>query len=75
MGERLTQDTREQHFLGASIGTWRMAAACLHDPLTAFKRLEHDYIRQHYELAPGQTRPAPETVSEQRASQGDGRLA
>ena len=63
-GEWLAPCARELHLVGASIGAWRMATACLDDPLTAFKRLEHDYIRQHYELAPCQTRPAPETVSE-----------
>jgi len=40
--------------VGASIGAWRMATACLDNPVAAFERLEHDYIHQHYELAPGQ---------------------
>lgn len=42
-----------------------MATACLNDPMVAFKRLEHDYIHQHYELQAGQKRPTAEFVSEQ----------
>ena len=53
--------------VGASIGAWRMATACLHDSHTAFARLEHDYIAQHYELAPGEKRPPARRVSEQFA--------
>ena len=49
--------------MGASIGAWRMATACLNDPVTAFLRLEQDYIRQHYELQPGEKRPSAATVS------------
>lgn len=63
-GRWLAASTHEVHLVGASIGAWRMATACLNDPTTAFARLEHDYIHQHYELAPGQKRPAPELVSE-----------
>jgi hypothetical protein len=50
--------------VGASIGAWRMASACLNDPAAAFARLEHDYIHQHYELAPGQKRVSAAQVSE-----------
>ena len=50
--------------VGASIGAWRMATACLDDCVSAFERLEHDYIRQDYALAPGQSRPTPDQVSE-----------
>ena len=42
-----------------------MATACLSEPTEAFKRLEHDYIHQHYELQPGQRRPTADFVSEQ----------
>lgn len=51
--------------MGASIGAWRMATACLHDPVAAFQRLEHDYIHQHYALQPGEKRPSAALVSEQ----------
>lgn len=50
--------------IGASIGAWRMATACLPHAVAAFERLEHDYIHQHYELPPGQKRPTPDQISE-----------
>ena len=64
-GDWLAQTSHEVHLVGASIGAWRMATECLNDPVTAFKRLEHDYIHQHYELLPGQKRPTADFVSEQ----------
>jgi hypothetical protein len=51
------------HLVGASIGAWRMASACLNDPVAAFERLERDYIAQHYELLPGESRPPAKRVS------------
>lgn len=62
-GPWLAQSRQPVHLVGASIGAWRMASACLHDPVAAFERLEHDYIHQHYELAPGQKRVMAEQVS------------
>ncbi|MEI6734044.1 MAG: phospholipase [Comamonadaceae bacterium] len=62
-GNWLAQSNHEVHLVGASIGAWRMATACLNDPVTAFLRLEQDYIRQHYELQPGEKRPSAATVS------------
>jgi hypothetical protein len=53
--------------VGASIGAWRMATACLDDPVAGFERLERDYIGQHYELAPGQKRPTADFVSQRFA--------
>jgi hypothetical protein len=41
------------HLLGASIGAWRMATACLPDPAAGFAQLADDYIGQQYEHAPG----------------------
>ena len=64
-GDWLAASNHEVHLVGASIGSWRMATACLNDPVAAFKRLEHDYIHQHYELQPGQKRPTADFVSEQ----------
>jgi len=64
-GQWLASTSHPVHLVGASIGAWRMATACLHDPAQAFKRLAHDYIHQHYELQPGQKRPTAEFVSEQ----------
>jgi len=60
----LTRSTQRVDLIGASIGAWRMATACLDDCVAAFERLEHDYIRQDYQLEPGQTRPTPDRVSE-----------
>lgn len=63
-GHWLTQSAQPVNLVGASIGAWRMATACLDDCVSAFARLEHDYIRQHHDLPPGQLRPTPEQVSE-----------
>ena len=62
-GHWLPQSTQPVHLVGASIGAWRMATACLHDAVAAFERLEHDYIHQHYELPPGHKRVTAEQVS------------
>ena len=63
-GEWLSRSEQPVHLVGASIGAWRMATACLNDPVDAFERLERDYIAQHYELPPGQKRPTARQVSE-----------
>jgi hypothetical protein len=63
-GSWLAASTHEVHLVGASIGAWRMATACLDDPKSAFELLEDRYIHQHYELQPGQKRPSPEMISE-----------
>lgn len=62
-GQWLVQSTQTVDLVGASIGAWRMATACLHDPVTAYQRLEHDYIHQDYALEPGRKFPTPERVS------------
>ncbi|MES2980064.1 MAG: phospholipase [Pseudomonadota bacterium] len=64
-GDWLAQSDSPVDLVGASIGAWRMATACLADPISAFRRLEHDYIHQDYRLEPGQKRPTPHAVSEQ----------
>lgn len=63
-GQWLSQSRHEVHLVGASIGAWRMASACLDDCVDAFQRLEHDYIRQDYQLEPGQPRPTPDMISD-----------
>ena len=63
-GEWLAQSQQPVHLVGASIGAWRMATACLGDSVAAFERLEHDYIHQDYELPPGKTRPSAAHVSQ-----------
>jgi predicted acylesterase/phospholipase RssA len=63
-GEWLTASTQTIDLVGASIGAWRMATACMHQPVAALERLEHDYIHQHYAVQPGQKRPTAAMVSE-----------
>jgi hypothetical protein len=61
-GEWLADASHSVHLLGASIGAWRMATACLADPATAFTQMAEDYIHQQYEHAPGKP-PKPSHVS------------
>ena len=63
-GDWLAQTQHEVHLVGASIGAWRMATACLNDPVAGFEQFERDYIRQHYVLKPGEKFPSADTVSE-----------
>lgn len=62
-GPWLTQSQQPVDLVGASIGAWRMATACLDGPVAAFERLERDYIHQHYEFRPGNRLPPPAEVS------------
>ena len=61
-GEWLPHASTTVHLIGASIGAWRMASACLADPDRALARLAEDYIGQRYEHAPGRP-PAPSHIS------------
>lgn len=63
-GDWLPRSHQPVDLVGASIGAWRMATACLDGPVAGFERLERDYIAQHYELPPGQKRPTADQVSE-----------
>ena len=63
-GQWLPQSTQPVHLVGASIGAWRMATACLNQSVQAFQRLERDYIAQHIALPPGQQRATPQQISE-----------
>ena len=78
-GDWLAQSSHDVHLVGASIGAWRMATACLNDPVAGFEQLEHDYIRQHYALKPGEKFPSADTVSKDfgrnLASFYDGKVA
>ena len=62
-GQWLPGSDQPVDLVGASIGAWRMATGCLNDPVQALERLEHDYIHQDYQPAPGQTRPSAEEIS------------
>jgi predicted acylesterase/phospholipase RssA len=57
-GTWLPSAVRERSLIGASIGAWRMAAACAPDPVVAFERLGHHYSNQRYPK-----KPPPEMVS------------
>ena len=63
-GEWLATTNHPVHLVGASIGAWRMATACLDDPGTAFEQLERDYISQDFELEPGRKTPTAQHISE-----------
>ena len=62
-GQWLPRSSQTVHLLGASIGAWRMAAACLDDPDAALEQLAQDYITQTYPHAPGRM-PTASVVSE-----------
>lgn len=47
-GEWFPSAPRQRKLIGASIGSWRMAAAAFHDPVAAHKRLAYHYSRQTY---------------------------
>ncbi len=59
----LRGSTQPVHLLGASIGAWRMATACLDQPAAQLEQMAQDYIHQRYEHASGKP-PAPRHVSE-----------
>jgi hypothetical protein len=63
-GRWLAQSQHPVQLVAASIGAWRMATACLDDPIAAFGRLSHDYIRQHQEPPPGRKMPTADQISE-----------
>ena len=62
-GHWLSRSDQPIDLVGASIGAWRMATACLPQPEKELLALEEAYIHQHYALAPGQRRPTPHQVS------------
>jgi hypothetical protein len=61
-GEWLPRSEQVVHLLGASIGAWRMASACLPEADAALAQLADDYIAQRYEHAPRKA-PKPDHVS------------
>lgn len=61
-GEWFGGTSHPVHLLGASIGAWRLAAACLDDPAAALARLARDYIAEEYASAKG-GRPTATEVS------------
>lgn len=63
-GHWLTKGAHRVDLVGASIGAWRMAAACMPDPVAALRRLGHDYIHERYGAVEGRM-PGAEEVSRQ----------
>ncbi len=59
-GHWLAAAPQTVHLLGASIGAWRLACACLPDADAALAQLADDYITQHYDHAPGKMPTARE---------------
>jgi hypothetical protein len=47
-GDWLRNAPRQRRLVGASIGSWRMAAASFDDPVAALQRLAHHYTHQTY---------------------------
>ncbi len=64
-GEWLERSSQPVHLVGASIGAWRLANACLHDSVKAFQDFEHGYVHQHFEVPAGQKRLTAKQVSAQ----------
>ncbi len=72
-GRWLPEARQTVHLLGASIGSWRMAAACLDDADAALAQLAEDYITQTYPHPPGRM-PSASVVTELFAARLDERL-
>lgn len=66
--------TQPVHLVGASIGAWRFAHACLPDPSAAIATLAHDYIHESY-AHPGGGWPPPGHVSAVMARRLEGHFA
>jgi hypothetical protein len=64
-GEWLARSSQPVHLVGASIGAWRLANACLQDSVKAFQDFEHGYVHQHFEVPAGQKRLTAKQVSAQ----------
>ena len=62
-GSWLTAAPQVVHLVGASIGAWRMACACLPDADAALAQLAEDYVTQTYDHEPGR-QPTAEVVSQ-----------
>ncbi|MBU6285369.1 MAG: phospholipase [Betaproteobacteria bacterium] len=68
-GHWLKASSQSMALIGASIGCWRLAAACAPDPTQKLKAFSQAYIEQDYRIPEGQRRPSPSAVS---ASFADG---
>ena len=57
-GHWLPRSEQTVHLLGASIGAWRMACACMPDADKALAQLAEDYVTQRYPHRRGKLPPA-----------------
>ena len=64
-GDWLPRAAQPIDLVGASIGAWRLANACLGNARTAFEEFEHGYIHQQFEVPAGQKRLSAKQVSAQ----------
>ncbi|MEO7241286.1 MAG: patatin-like phospholipase family protein [Variovorax sp.] len=64
-GQWLPRANQPIDLVGASIGAWRLANACLDDPVAALAQFEEGYVNQHFEAPPGQKRMPAAQVSAQ----------
>lgn len=64
-GQWLAQSRQPVDLVGASIGAWRLATACLDDPVAALARFEQAYVHQHVAPPQGRRRPSPDQISAQ----------
>lgn len=62
-GRWLPQSAQPVDLVGASIGAWRMASACMPDAVAALHALETGYIHGDMKAPPGRRLPLPEQVS------------
>ena len=62
-GQWLPQSAQPVDLVGASIGAWRMASACMPQAVAAFQALETGYIHGDMKAPPGRRLPLPEQVS------------
>lgn len=65
-GDWLPRSAQPVHLVGASIGAWRMATACLPDAVQAFQLLEYSYINEEFQTRTVRGRkrlPPPSEVS------------
>ncbi|MGB3068643.1 MAG: phospholipase [Ottowia sp.] len=62
-GDWLARSTQAVDLVGASIGAWRMATACMEQPVAGFEMLEEGYIHGDMKAPPGRKLPPPSQVS------------
>lgn len=62
-GDWLAGSSQPVDLVGASIGAWRIATACMDKPVAGFEMLEEGYIHGDMKAPPGRKLPPPSQVS------------